>query len=302
PRSVIREYSECCGENACCACGRRRRLRWLAPVTLAWLAAAVSLSPLAVASVAAGRPQALAEEVLRTLPQGERPPRPIDPTRSFSGDSADPVAANPVDNPVERDAKQESDNASVDLPSPAESGRGEAVRELSLPPGRAPLLPADRPAWVGAPPDYTTSVHRLVVGSLVTQDAQQADALLDEPLESAVLEYVDEVLFPQSRASAALRSKVSAAYIRKNLIDHPQGYVARMNAGSEAMYQKWVQLTITAQQRAQMQDWYRQAVQRRRLAPLGLGLVGVLGVVGLANLALRRTVRKSSNLPPEKLP
>jgi hypothetical protein len=162
----------------------------------------------------------------------------------------------------------------------------DSVRTLSVEPGVRPMLPADRPAWVGAPPDYATPQHYLYVGSLPTTDERDADEALDEPLIAAVRNYIDQEVV--NEPGAAFRMPVDAAFIRRNLIDDPSGYVCELATSQGSMFQKWVTVRVTPEQRELFANWHTQAVQRARLAPLGIGLVAVLTLVSLVHMALGR--------------
>lgn len=196
-------------------------------------------------------------------------------------------------------AEQEDGVKSLGLDTGSESAKvvdaAPTVRELSVEPGTLPLLPEDRPAWVAAEPDYSTDVHRLVVGSLVGDSESDIDRMLDEPLMAAVHTYVAmRVLDRDETPADGLLSRLNEKYIRKNLIDDPQGYVAKLSTSGGAMYQKWVMVSITPAQRTQMRSWQRDAVQMERLVPIGLGLAGLLGLVSISHLVLQRS-RQSFN-------
>jgi hypothetical protein len=273
---------------------------WLGRLTLAAILALVTL-PLA--------DQAHCQDDVSGIavakPDSGSPPRPTD-----AASSSKPVGSQATASESAVGASDASDDSSTDdsiisevatetdLPlletSPASAGgsrpeeAANSVRELSVEPGTLPLLPADRPAWIGAPADFSQSVHRLYVGSQVTDSQQDIDLLLEVPLVVAVGDYIDRQLIGIDGAALDLRQQVDADYIRKNLIDDPDGFLAKLNAGGAPMYQKWVTVSITPAQREQIQQWYREAVQRKRLAPVGLGLLGVIGFVGISHLALRR--------------
>lgn len=160
--------------------------------------------------------------------------------------------------------------------------------ELSVEPGTSQLLPDDAPAWVGSLPDLSGDVHRLFVGGNVAESAQEAAEGLDFLLVATVNHYVDTHLLKRDRAAQALAGKITASYVRMNLVDDPAGYIARLNTPGQPMFQKWVTLSITPEQRATILRWDREALQRERLAPIGLGLVSLLGGVGLLHLILRK--------------
>ena len=183
-------------------------------------------------------------------------------------------------------------------PRPAEhsrSGWDDRHQELSVEPGLAPLLPSDAPAWISTSLDLNAHVHRLPVGGPIAEDEAHAARDMDEALLAAVRRYIDEHI-AHRRGAAASMPQVTADFIWKNLVDEPQGYVARLTTTSLPMYQKWVLISITPEQRDIMEQWGRQALQRQRLAPLGAGTLGVLGCVGMAHLLLsfRRHPRKQS--------
>jgi hypothetical protein len=159
------------------------------------------------------------------------------------------------------------------------------VRNLSVEPGSRPLLPADRPAWVGASPDLSGRNHLLYVGSIPTLNERDADASLDEPLVNAVHSYIDEHITKIPGSAWSL--PVDAAYIRVNLIDDAEGYSCALATSEGPMHQKWVVVRITPEQRAQLQKWHVQATQRNRLGPLGFGVAAAMLLIGLTHVLLR---------------
>lgn len=171
-------------------------------------------------------------------------------------------------------------------PSEAPKADPESVRTLSVEPGVRPMLPADRPAWVGASPDYSSPQHRLYIGSLPTTDERDADEALDEPLMATVRNYIDQEVVNQ--VGASFKMPVDAAFIRRNLIDDPAGYVCELTTSQGSMFQKWVTVRVTPEQRELFTKWHTEAAQRTRLAPIGLGLVSVLALVSLTHMVLRR--------------
>ncbi len=161
-------------------------------------------------------------------------------------------------------------------------------RELSVEPGTLDLLPDDAPAWVGSPPDLSQDVHRLFVGGQIAESEVEAAEGLDASLVRAIRQYVEKHLLHQAGSSRGLSTKLTADYVWKNLIDHRSGYVAKLNTPGQPMYQKWVTVSITPEQRGEMQRWHREALQLQRLAPIGVGFTSLLACVGLLHLILRR--------------
>lgn len=181
-------------------------------------------------------------------------------------------------------------------------------QELSVEPSSPPLLPADAPAWVGAPANTSGDMHYLYVCGQIADSESEAAELIDDELVVAVCNYVDHVLLDTSangrnrwelsrdldaadrltgRAAEFLRKKVNPDFIWKNMVDDPTGYMARLNTSGIPMFQKWVTVSITPEQRAMILRWDREATQSARLAPVGVGVLGLLGSVALAHLIIK---------------
>lgn len=211
---------------------------------------------------------------------------------------ASPAAASPVadqngtqssttDSEVTTDAEIRDNiraNPSSRNHSDEHLGSDEPV-ELSVEPGSQPILPANRPAWIGADPDYTGDIHRLYVGSTAVSEREEVDSALDFALITAVNRYLEDKVLQKGGSASDLL--LDASYIRRNLINEAHGCVLELSTSSGPMYQKWVTIEITPEQREQLQQRYREALQRQRMVPLGTGLAGILGLVGLSHLILR---------------
>lgn len=218
----------------------------------------------------------------------EQPPRPAQVSDDVQ--PAEAPLATEVPRPPEAlvDSKP-SEGTGIGSSTWTESPDQPAVNhELSVEPRTAPLMPDDAPAWVGSLPNLTDDVHRLFVGGQIAETESEAAHGLDAALVMAVRQYVEEDLLRSARTGTALSEKLTADYVWKNLIDQQSGYVAKLNTPGQPMYQKWVTVSITPEQRAEIQRWHREALQRERLAPIGLGLTSLLGCVGLMHLILRR--------------
>ena len=284
----------------------RLRHYWLG--WIAMLAFASVLSPINIRIVIA---QDAPEVVVAPADPGEPPAPPQAPTTPEVAIAAPTYAlaetATPIDLPSETPLQtpevpatpsEVSSDADIGKlipsdepqPEPISSEQPKAdpdsVRTLSVEPGLRPILPADRPAWVGAAPDYTSAQHHLYVGSLPTSDESDADEALDEPLIAAVRNYIDQEVVNEHGASS--RMPIDAEFIRRNLIDDPSGYMCELATSQGAMFQKWVTVRVTPEQREQFAQWHTEASQRMRLTPLGLGLVSALALVSLSHMVLRR--------------
>ncbi|MCC7337051.1 MAG: hypothetical protein IT422_18320 [Pirellulaceae bacterium] len=226
------------------------------------------------------------------LGQGEegRPPRPAPSDTRPHSPSRQPASTQPenLQSDWVSDARAIMGSSSSSDAAKTRKEGLEENHELSVEPGTPQMLPDDAPAWVGSLPDLTDDDHRLFVGGHIAESASEAAEGLDTPLVAAVNQYIDAHLLQRKGAARSLSGKITADYIWKNLIDERTGYTARLNTPGQPMFQKWVTVSITPEQRAAILRWDREALQRERLAPIGLGLVSLLGGVGLLHLILRR--------------
>lgn len=211
-------------------------------------------------------------------------PQPAAPS-SEPTDASEPAS----DTPVGSDLSEISDDSDINIDDIVDDTLFDASNEpvqLSVEPGTSPVLPKDRPAWIGAEPDFTTDVHRLYVASSAVSDRDEADSALNIPLIASMREYLDDKVFGELGASSDVN--LTADYIRKNMVEQDSSVVLELNTGSDPMYQKWVTVEITPEQRQHLSMQRQQSMQIDRLAPLGAGLAGLLGLVGITHMLFRR--------------
>ncbi len=170
------------------------------------------------------------------------------------------------------------------------------VHPLSVEPSRQ-LLPRDRPEWISAQPDYQSDVHQFVVASIPTSDQSEVEASLD----AAVVEHVDAYLrelFSQASGAGVDLEQLPSEFIRTNSIDDSKSYLTPIETAAGPLYQKWVMVQVTPEQRAYLRGWYGQQIQRKRLVPLGIGLITLLTCIGLSSLFLKRHSGQSNEVSP----
>ena len=186
--------------------------------------------------------------------------------------------------------------AASEEPARESSPFSDKPKELSVRPGSTPLMPADRPAWVGAPADLSKEIHRLYVGGTAVSNSDDADRALDAALVTALEDYVGKELLRQGYGAHDLG--LSAGYVRKNLVVPNQDYLMELDT-HPPMYRKYVPLEISPEDREFLLQQNAEAVQRSRIAPLGLGLAAILGLVGVSHLVLKRKNSLPSSQPLE---
>jgi hypothetical protein len=190
---------------------------------------------------------------------------------------------------------EEDSQMIVDAPPPALPPESHT---LSVEPS-SQLLPKDRPAWIGSEPDLESSTHQFVVQSIPTSLKDEVESNLDAPLEESMQGYLNSML-GDNRAGELLRDRIDASFIRRNLLEEAKSYVAELQTAVGPVYQKWVMVEISPKQREQFRLWYNQHQQRQRLAPLGLAIAGLISLVGMSHLVLRRRCGRLADtaLPP----
>ncbi|MBX3420802.1 MAG: hypothetical protein KF752_04515 [Pirellulaceae bacterium] len=198
---------------------------------------------------------------------------------------------------LEESATLERESAANSQPSTiaAEASPAGPAHPLSVEPGSA-LLPKDRPDWTNAAADYQSEIHHFVVQSIPTTLEDELDASLNAALEAAMREYVVQ-LTSNSQAAQILSSHLSADFIRKNLLRDGHEYVAQIQTSSGPLFQKWVMVDVTPEQRRQLALWLNQQRQGERIWRLGLAVGGLLSLLGLSHLWLRRRTQHQSQSP-----
>lgn len=154
-------------------------------------------------------------------------------------------------------------------------------------------LPADRPSWITREPDYHSSTHSFVVGSIQSSRKGEVEDYLDVALEESVRSYANQ-LIGDDHAGELLSARLTAAFVRTNLLDDDSCYSAEVVTNSGLQHRKWVMVEITKEQQEVIRTWYQEQIQRRRVGPLAVVFLSILGMVGVSNLVLRRSAGRHS--------
>lgn len=201
------------------------------------------------------------------------------------------------DGQAEVDAEVGDSEFSTNAASASERAANRAETQVPHPLSVEPssqLLPKDRPSWIETDPDTESEVHRFVVASIPTSLKSELDSNLDATLVAAIKNYVNQQFGPDS--DQMLHERLTAAFIQTNLVDENKTYVAEMQTGDGPLFQKWVMIEVTPEQRNQIRLWINQQLQRQRVLPLGLWIGGLLSLVGISHLFLRRNTSVPDNL------
>lgn len=235
------------------------------------------------------------------VPEIGQPPAPRSRVSSDADAAASPTAATNQGDHASAEIADVQDFSSLGRLSADSSQAGTDVRTLSVEPSSVPLLPADRPAWIGSPPDLTSKQHRVFVGSSPESSVESAEQSLDASMEAALKDYVNLHVLMKKGAAEIL--PLTADYARKNLLEDSEGYLAELKTSQGPMFQKWVVLLVSPEQREQILVWHREAMQRQRLGGIGAALLLLLGGTGTAHLILSRSKNRYAVMPqPADLP
>ena len=217
------------------------------------------------------------------------------PQNQATVNRAGDVQANPNDSSsttnsrAPKKSKKDGDDVDDQVNRQVDDSQPLSVRPLSVDPERKSLLPSNSPAWVSQPADYSQKYHRFNVCSTPEKSVEAADLSLDFALVFAVRQYIDQRVLNENEAAKNL--PISAKYIRQNLIDKPSGYIAHAIDIDGQTFQKWVQISVSPDQREQFLVWHAEFVQRQRILQLGLGTLFLVSSVGGVHLVLARRQR-----------
>lgn len=256
-------------ETSCC---RQQNMHWLSILVLGLL---VLANRTATARPADGSHANLA--VIVVVGQEGSSVAEIDDSDAIS-DAILPLQATLLDTPV------------TDVPP---STPPSTPHPLSVEP-TSQMLPKDRPSWIDMEPDYESEVHRFVVASIPTALKKEVDSNLEATLVEALKSYVGQQF--GADADQLIHDRLTATFIQTNLVDEKKSYVAELQTGEGPLFQKWVMVEITPEQRGQLRLWVSQQIQRQRVLPLGIVLFGLLATVGLTHMLLRRQSKLPDNL------
>jgi hypothetical protein len=155
------------------------------------------------------------------------------------------------------------------------------------------LLPVDRPAWVAAPDDTTTELHRIGVSSELESSLIAARASLDSSLVDHVRKYIDRQQPPRAKPVAAKLDRLNAEWIKQNLaVDAPE-YEAVLERPSGTYHQVWTQLTIDSDDRSIIQTWIDQLEARIRAGKISALFVGFVGLTVIFHSFLKVLARRT---------
>lgn len=155
------------------------------------------------------------------------------------------------------------------------------------------MLPKDRPGWIDSDPDFKSPTHQFIVASIPTAVKSELDSNLDATLVAALKNYLSQQMGED--AGPLLEPRLTPAFIRTNFVDETKSYVAEMATGEGPLFQKWVMVEVTPQQREQLKLWHSEQIQRQRVLPLGLGLAGLLTAIGITHFVLKRRGAQTGN-------
>jgi uncharacterized integral membrane protein len=139
--------------------------------------------------------------------------------------------------------------------------------------------PSDMPSWITQPVAADGPVHYLLVESDPALNVNECRRGLDEKLEAAVNEYIDDYL---SVAGASRLVSYDAETIRTRLVRPTEQYTGRIKIRSlDPMLQSWARLSIDQDFRNELDERWRAERRKARLLQTVLFGGGAMAVLAL---------------------
>jgi uncharacterized integral membrane protein len=139
--------------------------------------------------------------------------------------------------------------------------------------------PSDMPSWITQPVAADGPVHYLLVESDPALNVNECRRGLDEKLEAAVNEYIDDYL---SVAGASRLVSYDAETIRTRLVRPTEQYTSRIKIRSlDPMLQSWARLSIDQDFRNELDERWRAERRKARLLQTVLFGGGAMAVLAL---------------------
>lgn len=154
-----------------------------------------------------------------------------------------------------------------------------------------PILPADRPDWVGRSSLETGRDHFVSVGSFPDISYEKSLVSLDESLMKEARKYVDEQILHQEGAAEQL-SQLDIDWIKANWVVPNQEYDAAFDSASSVYHQAWVELKISERDRRMVEHWWKDIVRHERAKKLGGGMAVAVAGVGMLHLLVGLIAKK----------
>ena len=158
---------------------------------------------------------------------------------------------------------------------------GLAEIEIETAPGRVVIPP--RPPWVEAAAVREGDIHTTAVSSGPHETRQECARALDERLQSAVDQYVEEYLAGDQRGrwTASRMVRYELPFIKERLVRPEEVYDEVIQVSFGPMHQRHALVRFDAAFREDLDRHWREAVVTGRLLGAALAFAGVLALLAV---------------------
>lgn len=196
--------------------------------------------------------------------------------------------------------------AETKLKTPANGTNGMSTSSMEY----EPMYPADKPNWIFKDPYWNNDETAFIVhvsGDLEVSEEACNDRRFEGSID-AFCDDLDKYVFKQSPSCKQIpevvedlrkileSTKLDGRFIRENGDERfkIEGTVLEVNTAEGKRYQLWRKIEISKGYLTRWQFFHNRAYHPERFRNVGVGLLSVLGVLGLAHVGVRTLGRKKT--------
>ncbi len=153
--------------------------------------------------------------------------------------------------------------------------------QLSVAPLDHVEYPADRPKWVSAAPDFESSQHSWSVVTPPCDLPEDANDLLRVLMRATVASYIQQVT---GETAEKIEFAITDEWIERELV--AKRYEGKLLEGDSTRHEQAALLEFSPLVRDNMLATWKNHEVSQRLAVLGLGVTGLLGMLALGSSVL----------------
>ncbi|MFO0923141.1 MAG: hypothetical protein U0905_11710 [Pirellulales bacterium] len=159
------------------------------------------------------------------------------------------------------------------------------------PANASPLLPADRPDWVGRAHFVDGTTHFISVGALPDESLNKSKASLDESILKEVRKYVNENILHEEDGAEQLEP-LTLSWIKSRCLVKGHEYDVQFDSNTTTYHQAWVELKLSDRDRKTIEHWWKDIQRHERAKKLGGGMAVAVAGIGVCHLLFGMIARR----------
>lgn len=159
------------------------------------------------------------------------------------------------------------------------------------PTNASPLLPADRPDWVGRAHFVDGTTHFISVGALPDESLNKSKASLDESILKEVRKYVNEHILHEEEGAEQLEP-LTLSWIKSRCLVKGHEYDVQFDSNATTYHQAWVELKLSDRDRKTIEHWWKDIQRHERAKKLGGGMAVAVAGIGVCHLLFGMIARR----------